>query len=82
MAAAPLPSTSHLDKHGYLFGYPIAHSMSPLFHQTIFENIDLKWQQFFLESTDMDLFLKLIRDPKAFGKLSLIFNSLTHCLQY
>jgi quinate dehydrogenase len=62
-----VPDSSHLERHGYLFGYPIAHSLSPLFHQTVYDDLGLKWSQLFLESTDMDLFLKLRQDPKFYG---------------
>lgn len=64
----PDPETSHLDRHAYLFGHPIAHSMSPLFHQTIYDNLGLNWSQLPLPSTDMAHFLELIRHPQFFGK--------------
>ncbi|WPG99367.1 Hypothetical protein R9X50_00218100 [Acrodontium crateriforme] len=63
----PAPAVDKLDKHGYLFGYPIAHSMSPLMHQTVFNGLGLNWSQQLLPSTDMDQFLQLIRDPRLFG---------------
>jgi hypothetical protein len=62
-----VPDSSHVERHGYLFGYPIAHSFSPLFHQTVYDDLGLNWSQLFLESTDMDLFLKLRQDPKFYG---------------
>ncbi|KAF2191391.1 NAD(P)-binding protein [Zopfia rhizophila CBS 207.26] len=62
------PSTAHVERHGYLFGHPIAHSMSPLLHQTVYDGLGLKWSQFPLDSLDMDLFLKLRRDPNFYGK--------------
>ncbi|KAF2459970.1 quinate dehydrogenase [Lineolata rhizophorae] len=49
-----------LDRIGYLFGHPISHSMSPLLHRTVYEALHLNWAQIPLESTDMDLFLRLI----------------------
>ncbi|KAF2145130.1 uncharacterized protein K452DRAFT_135015 [Aplosporella prunicola CBS 121167] len=57
----------NLDRHGYLFGHPIAHSMSPLLHQTVYDELGLKWSQLPLDSTDMDDFLKRIQDPKFYG---------------
>ena len=63
----PLPSTDHLERFGVLFGAPIAHSLSPLFHQTIFDDLDLKWSQLFLESTDMSHLLTLFKDERFFG---------------
>lgn len=62
-----LPDTSAVERHGYLFGFPIAHSLSPIFHNTVYEDLGLKWNQFFLESTDMELFLKVRQNPKFYG---------------
>ncbi|OSS52091.1 hypothetical protein B5807_03653 [Epicoccum nigrum] len=62
-----VPDTSSVERHGYLFGFPIAHSMSPLFHNTVYKELGLDWNQFFLESKDMDLFLKVRQDPKFYG---------------
>lgn len=62
-----VPDTSSVERHGYLFGFPIAHSMSPLFHNTVYKDLGLDWNQFFLESKDMDLFLKVRQDPKFYG---------------
>lgn len=61
------PSSDHLDRVGYLFGHPITHSMSPLLHQTVYDGLELNWAQLPLDSTDMDHFLELIRDPKFYG---------------
>lgn len=63
-----VPDTSHVERHGYLFGHPIAHSLSPLFHQTVYDGLGLKWSQFPLDSLDMDLFLRLRQDPNFYGK--------------
>ena len=63
-----VPDTSSVERHGYLFGFPIAHSMSPLFHNTVYADLGLNWNQFYLESTDMELFKKLRQDPKFYGK--------------
>jgi quinate dehydrogenase len=75
MAATPVPgaeqslaeSVSHLDRHGYLFGKKLAASMSPMLHDVVYRSLGLRWEQVRLDSTDMDLFLKLIRDPKFYG---------------
>lgn len=61
------PRTEHLDGAGYLFGYPIAHSLSPLLHQTIFESLGLKWDYFLLSSTDIQQFLRLVRSSRCYG---------------
>jgi quinate dehydrogenase len=59
---------SQVERHGYLFGHPIAHSMSPLLHQTVYNNLGLDWSQIPLDSTDMNLFLELIKNPQFYGK--------------
>ncbi|KAF2820587.1 hypothetical protein CC86DRAFT_471169 [Ophiobolus disseminans] len=61
------PEVSHVERHGYLFGHPIAHSMSPLLHQTVYDNLGLNWSQVPLDSTDMSLFLNLIKHPQFYG---------------
>lgn len=58
---------SQVECHGYLFGHPIAHSMSPLLHQTVYDNLGLNWSQIPLDSTDMDMFLERIRHPSFYG---------------
>ncbi|TKA83849.1 hypothetical protein B0A55_00116 [Friedmanniomyces simplex] len=67
IVTCPDPAVDHLGRHGYLFGYPIAHSMSPLFHQTVYDHLGLRWSQLLLESTDMLQFLRLLRDKRLFG---------------
>ena len=59
--------TSALDKHGYLFGQKITHSLSPYLHQVIYENLGLRWGQVRLDSCDMQLFLRLVRHPDFYG---------------
>ena len=56
-----------LDKHGFLFGQKLTASMSPLLHDVVYQGLGLNWEQLRLDSTDMDLFLKLIRHPKFYG---------------
>lgn len=55
------------EKVGYLFGYPIAHSMSPLVHDTSFRALDLKWSYSLLESKDIDDFIKRVREASCYG---------------
>ncbi|KAH6862294.1 hypothetical protein CUC08_Gglean003224 [Alternaria sp. MG1] len=62
-----IPEVSQTERHGYLFGHPIAHSMSPLLHKTVYDNLGLNWAQYPLESRDMSLFLQLIRHPHFYG---------------
>ena len=64
---AIVPETSQVERHGYLFGSPIAHSLSPLLHQTVYDGLGLNWTQFPLDSLDMPLFLKLRQHPKFYG---------------
>jgi hypothetical protein len=70
----PAPAVDHLERFGFLFGYPIAHSLSPLLHRTVYQNLGLNWDYFPLPSTDVDSFLKLVRDPRCYGKLSPYFH--------
>ncbi|RDW92504.1 shikimate dehydrogenase substrate binding-containing protein [Coleophoma crateriformis] len=70
MATEPLtPDSTHLERVGYLFGFPIAHSLSPLLHQTIYDHLfpPRKWSQLFLESVDIPNFLRLTKEPKFYG---------------
>ena len=62
-----IPQVTRTERHGYLFGHPIAHSMSPLLHQTVYNNLGLNWAQYPLESRDMSLFLELIKHPQFYG---------------
>lgn len=64
---APEPQVDHVERHGYLFGYPVAHSFSPLFHNTVFEQLGMPWDFQLLESTDMSQFLRLIKDDRLYG---------------
>ncbi|KAK3320160.1 hypothetical protein B0T19DRAFT_282830 [Cercophora scortea] len=56
-----------LDRHGYLFGQKLAASMSPLLHEVVYRELGLRWEQMRLDSTDMDLFLRLMHHPKFYG---------------
>ncbi|KAK7748214.1 Quinate dehydrogenase [Diatrype stigma] len=67
VAPAALPQASHLDRHGYLFGHKLEASLSPLFHNTIYRELGLKWEQLRLDSSDIPQFLSLIQDPKFYG---------------
>ncbi|OHF04635.1 quinate dehydrogenase [Colletotrichum orchidophilum] len=66
-----------LDRHGYLFGQKITHSLSPLLHTTIYEGIGLKWEQMRLDSADLPLFLELIKHPKCYGSAVTMPNKVT-----
>ncbi|KAI0126312.1 quinate dehydrogenase [Xylariales sp. AK1849] len=64
--ATPI-SQEQVEKRGYLFGLKIQASMSPLFHNTIYHELGLRWQQRLFESADISQFLELIRDPNFYG---------------
>jgi quinate dehydrogenase len=65
--APPPPDTTNLDRALYLFGYPISHSLSPLFHGTVYSNLHLKYEQFLYESESLQACLALTQDPKFLG---------------
>ncbi|GAB7349871.1 hypothetical protein MBLNU459_g0567t1 [Dothideomycetes sp. NU459] len=72
MAAVPVvtcetPSSDGFERVGYLFGYPIAHSLSPLLLNTIFKNLGLNWTYNPYPSTSVPDFLALTKDPKFYG---------------
>ena len=52
--------------------------MSPLLHQVVYQSVGLKWAQFPLDSTDMDLFLDLIKDPQFYGMWNLQTRSIMY----
>ncbi|KAL7795758.1 NAD(P)-binding protein [Trichoderma ceciliae] len=56
-----------LDKHGYLFGQKLTHSLSPFLHQVIYDHLNLRWGQLRLDSTDLHLFLDLVQHPSCYG---------------
>ncbi|KAK5016181.1 hypothetical protein LTR16_003343 [Cryomyces antarcticus] len=68
MPSCPSPDFSHVDRVGYLFGYPIAHSFSPSIHRAVYETLGLNWAQLPLPSTDMEHFLELIKHPQFYGE--------------
>lgn len=73
LQAAPpvLPGVDHLDRHGYLFGQKLTASLSPLLHDVVYQNLGLDWAQVRLDSTDMDLFLRLRQHPRFYGQVHL-----------
>lgn len=58
---------NRLDRHGYLFGQKITHSLSPYLHQIIYDHLGLKWSQIRLDSADMSQFLQLVQHPSFYG---------------
>ena len=64
---AVAPELPDLDRHGYLFGLKLANSWSPFLHDSIYQELGLQWGQVRLESSDIDLFLKLVQHPNFYG---------------
>ncbi|OAA43630.1 NAD(P)-binding domain protein [Metarhizium rileyi] len=58
---------TQLDRHGYLFGQKITHSLSPFLHQVIYDHLGLRWAQIRLDSADMSHFLQLAQHPSFYG---------------
>ncbi|KAM5356462.1 hypothetical protein ACJ41O_003108 [Fusarium nematophilum] len=51
----------------YLFGYPLKHSLAPLLHSTIFQNLDVPWTYELIESTDKADFLPKLKADDCVG---------------
>ncbi|KAK6603695.1 quinate dehydrogenase [Botrytis cinerea] len=67
MMETPPPDISNQDRVAYLFGYPIAHSLSPLFHGTIFRSLNLNYLQFLYETQTLKDCIELTKNPKFLG---------------
>jgi len=68
MAHFTTPDPSSLERVAYLVGFPIAHSLSPLLHHTIYSAIGKRWGQILYETRDLNEFLEYIKvDPKFLG---------------
>lgn len=51
----------------YLFGYPIAHSLAPLLHSTLFEEQNVPWSYTLVESLDKADFLPKLKGTDCIG---------------
>ncbi|KAJ5107323.1 NAD(P)-binding protein [Penicillium angulare] len=51
----------------FLFGYPIAHSMAPLLHATLFKGVSLPWTYSLLETQDASEFLPALKKQNIIG---------------
>ncbi|KAF7545669.1 hypothetical protein G7Z17_g8994 [Cylindrodendrum hubeiense] len=58
---------SQLDRHGYLFGKKLTHSLSPFFHNVIYRDLGLRWGQVRLDSADIPSFMELARHRDFYG---------------
>ena len=56
-----------MSRQGYLFGYPLAHSLSPLLHRTVFREEGLAWTYDALESGNIIDILERLRRPECYG---------------
>ncbi|KAG6001519.1 hypothetical protein E4U43_001305 [Claviceps pusilla] len=70
-AKSAMPSSSSPTdhaRHSFLFGQHITHSLSPFLHQLIYEELGLPWRQIRLDSSDVEGFVRRVRDdPACFG---------------
>jgi quinate dehydrogenase len=66
MAHFTLPDPSSLERVAYLVGFPIAHSLSPLLHYTIYSSIGKPWGQNLYETRDLNEFLEHMRKDQKF----------------
>lgn len=66
MAASQAPAEA--GRQGFLFGYPIKHSMSPMLHTMCFQGVGMKDHTYEpLESLDMDGFVARLRSGQCYG---------------
>ncbi|RBR20306.1 uncharacterized protein FIESC28_05270 [Fusarium coffeatum] len=54
-------------RHTYLFGYPLKHSLAPLLHSTIFQNLNVPWTYQLIESVDKDDFIPKLKASDCVG---------------
>ncbi|KAJ5966268.1 NAD(P)-binding protein [Penicillium waksmanii] len=54
-------------QRAFLFGYPIAHSMAPLLHATLFKGVSLPWEYSLLETQDSSEFLPALKQQNVIG---------------
>lgn len=65
---SPLTPTSLTEPlKTYLFGYPIAHSLAPLLHNTLFSALNTNWNYSLIESTNFDDFLPKLKADNCIG---------------
>lgn len=61
-------SSAEAGRQGFLFGYPIKHSMSPMLHNMCFQSVGMKNHTYEpLESLDMDDFVARLRSGQCYG---------------
>lgn len=68
MAHSQIAEADSLDRRAYLVGTPIAHSLSPLLHHSLYSAIGQNWGQLLYDTPDLKAFLDMLRvDEKAIG---------------
>ena len=66
--SSPLNTTSLTEpRETFLFGYPIAHSMAPQLHATLFQGLNVPWSYKLLETQDSSLFLPALKAATCIG---------------
>jgi quinate dehydrogenase len=66
--SSPLTTTSLTEpRETFLFGYPIAHSMAPQLHATLFQGLNVPWSYKLLETQDSSLFLPALKAAACIG---------------
>lgn len=63
------------EKVGYLFGKKITNSLSPPFHQAVYDHFHLDWEQLRLDSADIDEFLRLAKHHDFYGKCTPLYTN-------
>lgn len=62
------PTVASLDRHAFLVGTPIAHSLSPLLHHSLYSTIHENWGQVLYDTPDLRSFLEMLRaDETSLG---------------
>ncbi|CAK7205132.1 hypothetical protein SEUCBS139899_007897 [Sporothrix eucalyptigena] len=51
----------------FLFGYPIAHSLAPVLHATLFRGVSLPWTYELYETQHVSAFLPALKQPDVIG---------------
>lgn len=51
----------------YLFGHPIKHSLAPLLHNTLYDNLSVPWTFILHDSTDPNTFFPLLHSHNCVG---------------
>jgi quinate dehydrogenase len=61
------PATRETPRNAHLFGFPIAHSLSPVLHASLFSSVGVPWNFTLIESKDKHDFIPRLRHPSCIG---------------